>query len=386
MGPSRPVRVLHVVPSYWPAKAYGGPTESVHALCLAEARAGAVVAVRTSDADGERRLDPAARGAVRWPTGLRVRYHRRWAGESIAPGLVAGLPRAMAGCDVVHLTAVYSFPTIPTLVFARLVGKPVVWSPRGSLLVWQGMSRPGLKAAWRRVCAAALPRRAILHATSEPEAEASRRAFPGIDAVVIPNGVDVPEPSPRARSRAGLHLVFLGRLHPIKAVENLIDACARCVFEGWSEWSLSIAGDGDAAYESSLRRRVEGQGLSDRVGFVGFVDGARKTELLRSADLVVVPSHSENFSMVVVEALAHGVPVVASRGTPWPELEARGCGWWVENTPERLSATLDAARKADLAEMGERGRRWMLEAFRWDSIAARMLDVYSDLAFTGGRA
>ena len=380
MEPPRPIRVLHVVPSYWPATAYGGPIESVHALCLAEARAGARVHVLTTDANGRERLELPNGRVARTNDGLRIRYARRWGGVSFAPALLTRLPRAIARSDVVHLTAVYSFPTIPTLFFSRLVRKPVVWSPRGALLSWTGETRPALKAWWRRVCAATMPRRTVLHVTSDAEEAASRSAFPGAEIVVIPNGVDIPESVARPKRGGTTQLVFLGRLHPIKALENLIEACRICTERGWTAWRLSIAGKGDAAYEASLRDLVSRAGIGSAVAFLGPVQGERKTALLCSADLVVVPSHSENFSMVVVEALAHGVPVVASTGTPWSALQRRECGWWVENAPEGLAKALLASRGADLVAMGARGRRWMQEEYPWDAVAERMLATYRRLA------
>lgn len=371
-----PLRVLHVVPSCWPATAYGGPVESVHGLCLALARAGVEVDVLTTDADGGRRLDLPEGREVSPSPGLRIRYTRRWGGDSVAPGLLARLPRAMARADVVHLTAVYSFPTIPTLALARLLGKPLVWSPRGSLQRWEGTSRTSLKAWWHGACRVLMPPRALLHLTAEPEAEASRASFPGVATVVIPNGIDLPPEGSRPPRGATTHLVFLGRLHPIKALENLIDACALCARGGWQDWRLSIAGSGEAEYEASLRERVRAAGIAPRVSFLGAVHGERKTDLFLSADVVVVPSHTENFSMVVVEALAHGVPVLASTGTPWRGLAERGCGWWVENRPEVLASVLAEVGDAARETMGRRGREWMRAEFGWDAIAGRMAAAY----------
>jgi glycosyltransferase involved in cell wall biosynthesis len=104
-----------------------------------------------------------------------------------------------------------------------------------------------------------------------------------------------------------------------------------------------------------------------------------KTNAFNSADICVAPSHSENFCMVVAEALAHRVPVIASTGTPWQGLEEHGCGLWVDNTPASLAAAVQTLRARPMGEMGSRGRAWMIRDFSWDSVAREMRDLYGRL-------
>jgi glycosyltransferase involved in cell wall biosynthesis len=109
------------------------------------------------------------------------------------------------------------------------------------------------------------------------------------------------------------------------------------------------------------------------------VEGEAKWNLYRSADLFVLPSHSENFGLVVAEALACGVPVIASRGTPWEDLITHRCGWWVDNRPETLA---DALREAtgltdeERQAMGARGRDLVKTKYSWSPVAAQMKSVY----------
>jgi glycosyltransferase involved in cell wall biosynthesis len=175
-----------------------------------------------------------------------------------------------------------------------------------------------------------------------------------------------------------LRLLFLGRLDPKKGIENLLAACQRLSNRG-QPWSLAIAGSGDAAYTASLQQNAHDLGLREQVSFVGEVRGQAKADLFAASDLAVFPSHTENFAMVVAEALAHGVPVVASKGTPWSGVEAHGCGLWVENDPAALAAAIARISRMPLAEMGERGRRWMEEEFAWETVAQEMLRLYGKL-------
>jgi glycosyltransferase involved in cell wall biosynthesis len=117
------------------------------------------------------------------------------------------------------------------------------------------------------------------------------------------------------------------------------------------------------------------------VTFVGQVSGQTKRHFFEAIDLAVVPSHTENFGIVVAEALAHGVPVVASKGMPWQRLEERGCGLWVDNSPASIAHAIRQMTGAPLAEMGRRGREWMIEEFSWERVARDMCEVYSTLLF-----
>jgi len=373
------MKVLHVVPSFYPAFNYGGPITSVYELCAGVVRLGCEVRVLTTDANGlDAVLDVDKDAPITLPPGISVRYCPRIFRHSVSPALLRLVMPAIRWADLVHLTAVYNFPTLPALAACRWLEKPLVWSPRGALQRWQSSRRPGLKSAWESVCRRLAPGGVVLHVTSEQEAEESRTKFPGACVAVVPNGVELP---PRFEHRDGsacFRLLFLGRLDPKKGIENLLTACQRL---GHLErpWSLTIAGAGDAAYRSSLEEQTRHLGLRERVIFAGEVRGQAKADLFAASDLAVFPSHTENFAMVVAEALAHGVPVIASKGTPWSGVEAHGCGFWVENNPATLAATIERMSTMPLLEMGVRGRQWMEQEFAWEIVAREMLELYGKL-------
>lgn len=376
-----PIKILHIVPTFHPAVYFGGPIHSLLGLCNALARMKDVqLRVLTTDSNGpglRDRMDSAA-NPVRRPEGYDVYYCRKWWGREFSGGLLFRLYPMIRWAEVVHLTSAYSFSTIPALLFCLLMRKPVVWSPRGALQRWEGSSRPLLKRLWETACNALLsPARCILHVTSSQEADESRLRISRTRIEVVNNGVDIPrEPERRSRVTAGaLRLLFIGRLHPKKGIENLLDAMNRLDHD----ITLTICGTGDAEYQDALQKRAEELGLTGRVRFAGQVDGEAKSRAFREADVCVVPSFTENFAMVIAEALAHGVPVIASRGTPWRAVVRRGCGLWVENDPDSLAKAVKDMCGFDLEQMGRRGRQWMQESFSWEAAAARMHDVYSKL-------
>ena len=376
------MKILHVVPSFHPATVYGGPVQAVYGLTRALARAGCDVRVLTTNTNGRHRLDVATDRDIRLEDGVSVRYCPRQARASVSLPLLGRLAAEVRAADVVHLAATYSFPTIPTLLACRRLGRPLVWSPRGGVLRWQRSRRAALKRVWEAACGAVAPSRLILHATSSEEADACARRFKTIRCVVIPNGVDVPADVLHVAGNGTLRLLYVGRLDPIKGVENLLSACRLLREAPALAVRLTVAGDGNRTYVERLATLRDGLGLSD-VSFIGAVDAAAKRRAFEAADLLVLPSHSESFGIVAAEALAHGVPVIAGYGTPWSGLEANGCGLWTDNSPEALAAAIRRAQSMPLREMGQRGREWMREDFGWDGIAQHMLAVYRDL--DGGR-
>jgi glycosyltransferase involved in cell wall biosynthesis len=374
------MKVLHIIPSFYPATYHGGTIYSVLGLCDALANQGIELRVLTTDTagPGSQRLS-----IKRFPTpftaGYSVYYCRKWFLNSVSPGMLVHIFGLIRWADVVHLTAIYSFPTIPALLICKLLGKPVVWSPRGALQRWEASTRSAPKAVWERICRMIAPGKLILHLTSEEEAEASRKRFPGVKTVLISNGVDIPEKINPVHGNGVLRLLYMGRIHPIKGIENLLSACK--IFRDRSDisWSLTVAGTGESRHTKDIRNQIKTHPLSTRVKMVGEVTGDAKERLFYDADIAIVPSHTENFGMVVAEALAHGVPVIASKGTPWKRVEEIGCGLWVDNDPASLAKAIDQMSQMPLHEMGERGRKWMEQEFSWSLVAKRMIQVYESI-------
>ena len=289
------------------------------------------------------------------------------------------LPSFLRAADVVHLMAVYSFPTIPTLLACALLRRPVVWSPRGMLQRWEASSNTALKNAWDRICHVVSPRGMTLHFTSQEEADESTRRFRGFPSVVIPNGVDLPERVEHVDDPATLRVVYLGRLHPIKGLENLIDAFARFTLSPThprAAPTLTLAGGGIRRTSRRCGRRSGRSGSRAAWRCRARWTGEAKRALFAHADVIVLPSFRESFGIVIAEALAHEVPVIAGRGTPWPRLEEEGAGLWVPNDPASLAAAIERIAAMPLREMGRRGRAWVEREYSWDLVAERTIDLY----------
>jgi glycosyltransferase involved in cell wall biosynthesis len=200
--------------------------------------------------------------------------------------------------------------------------------------------------------------------------------LPGVPVAVIPNGVRIPPAISDRRSPARLNILYIGRIDPKKGIENLLRGFQQIRLDLGKPAILTIAGGGRADYVAKIAALVDTLDLQECVTMTGMVEGADKRRLFEEADLAVAPSHTENFGMVVAEALAHGVPVIASRGMPWRRLEEMDCGLWIDNSPNSIADGIHRLVQSPLREMGARGRQWMIEEFSWDLVAAKMEKLY----------
>jgi glycosyltransferase involved in cell wall biosynthesis len=369
--------MLYVSPWFFPAHVYGGPIESSRKMCMELANNSHEVRVLTTNANGVSVLPTRVNEKVQVDN-YTARYCRRIGRRgSFSPFLVMALVREIPNCDVVHLSYTYSFPTIPTLLIAKLYGKPLLWCTRGGLQRWEGSTRVFAKRLWIGLCALVLPKTICFHATSEAELSDILARFPREKGVVIPNGFEFP-PAPLLKPKSPqLRLLFLGRLDRQKGIERLLDAIALLRRRGHFHFSLVVAGPGEPGYLSELQQLAQSLSLSECVSFVGMVTGNARELLFHTSDVLILPSFKENFGNVVVEALARHVPVIASTGTPWRDLEVFNCGLWVNNTPEALADAIKRIAGMDIESMGIRGRALVMERYGLNSLVARLEKVYN---------
>jgi glycosyltransferase involved in cell wall biosynthesis len=332
------------------------------------------VDVLTSDGDGPDRLDVPARAVV---DGVAVRYLHRLAREAFVPQVSWALARLSPRPDVVHVAPPFAACTVFAHCAALALRVPVVLSPRGSFEPWALAQKQRKKAAALVALKPLLRTLTAVHATCESEREAALRLLPQVPATVVPNGIDLPRlPAPADGARPPA-VLFMGRLHPVKGIDRLLDACGLLHARGL-DFQLTIAGGGDDDYRAELVKRQERVGLDGRVQWLGMVDGDAKWQALADARVLVMPSHSESFGNVILEALASGRPAIAATGTPWRELVAERCGRWVDNTPAALAAAIEPyLRDAHFAaEEGARGRALVEKKYTWDRVAQAMTDLY----------
>lgn len=368
------MRITHVVPHI--DQEASGPSYSVPRLCQSLAECGNEIELKCL----------AASGPIH---GVRLCVHRQWpmSGKfAVSTDLARDLRRESHSVDIVHNHSLWSMVNVAAGCVVPGHRAKLVTSPRGTLAAVALSRRKYTKKALWVLQRRALLRADLLHATSEIECSEIRALGIGVPIMVVPNGVDIPPGAPLREPRSERTLLYLSRIHPKKGIDDLLHAW-RLLQSIHTDWRLLIVGTGERAHVSHVKQLAASLGVQ-RIEFPGPLYGDDKTRMYTRADLFILPTFTENFGMVVAEALAHGCPAIVSRGAPWAGLEREGCGWWVDRNTDALTQSLDMAMRmppARLAEMGVRGRIWMQRDFSWPAIGNAMDSAYRWL-LDGGEA
>lgn len=282
--------------------------------------------------------------------------------------------------DIVHIHAIWSFFSVFAMLWCALRRIPFIVSPHGCLM-------PSVfeRGAWRKktfyhlFVRPMMRKAAAIHVTAAQEADVIRRLGFAQDVEIIPLGVDVSAGGKPCRHKPLRTMLFMGRLSAEKGLVNLLRAWRQIDGAGWR---LELAGPDWKGHKAVLDEEIRQLGLSDNVIFTGSVVGEAKEEAYCNADCFVLPSPMENFSAVVLEALAHSLPVIATKGTPWRELEEFGCGWWVDIEVSALREALEKATALPAEkrrEMGERGRRLVEGKYTWSAVVKALERAYESV-------
>lgn len=286
-------------------------------------------------------------------------------------------------CQIVHNHGLWTMPNIYPGEVVRKKNIPLITAPRGTMSEWAMNQGSRIKRIfWPLVQKPSLDPTTCFHATSEAEYQDIRRHGFRQPVAVVPNGIDLPPLLPVNKPDKMRTLLFLSRVHPVKGLDLLLSAW-QVVQNRFPEWQLRIVGS-DTGYHGSSGYLHTVQALAKdlqlkRVTFVGELTGIHKLQEYQNAELFVLPTYSENFGIVVAEALAAGVPAIVSKGAPWVGLNNYQAGWWIDIGMEPLVAALEqtlALSPDTLTLMGSQGRKWMEAEYSWTGIAKQMVTVY----------
>lgn len=291
------------------------------------------------------------------------------------------------GIDIVQLQSVWSLDYHKLAKICRRNDIPYLITPRGMLEPWSLSQKK-----WKKQIAMFLYQKndlnhaAYIYTTSDMEARHVRELGIKTPCSVIPNGIEIDGYPCRASiDKVKKQVLFLSRIHVKKGIELLIDAWVELRGD-YPDWELLIVGNGDKGYIDSLIHRVNTAGLQDSIKIKPPVFGDAKVEFYQSSSLFVLPSYSENFGMVIAEAMSCGVPVITSNNTPWEVLNGdkfpNKIGWCISLSHKTL---LDALREAmsmpskDLYEMGQRASIYINDNYNYRLVTDKTLALYKKI-------
>jgi glycosyltransferase involved in cell wall biosynthesis len=380
-------RVIHLTQTVG-SRSYGAGQVATH-LAGAQRQSGAVAEVWTFDSPDE--LAWAARHSA-LPTGQMQGFARSWPavlGRSRAMEKAA-LAARWDGRVVVHQHLLWLLISrVPALLRAAGAVRVVI-APHGTLDDWALR-----KSRWKKRLARCfyegrnLAGADCLQATSEREIGNFRDFGLRNPIALINNGVSqewlASTGDAQAFRRAhGLGsdrriLLFISRIARQKGLLMLLDAMQR-LRPHLADWTLIVAGLDEQGHEAEVKARVRELGWDERVRFVGPLFAQAKRDALAATEVFVLPSHSEGAPMIVLEALAAGVPVLTTHSAPWADLERCRCGWWCDISVEAIGAALEdvATLSRERREaMGQRARALVASDYTWQESARKTLELYT---------
>jgi glycosyltransferase involved in cell wall biosynthesis len=310
------------------------------------------------------------------------------------PRFKRALSTLAAAADLVHCHGLWLYPTLIGGPILRDLRKPYVLSLHGALMT-DAMARSRLK---KTIALTLFERRNIESAsvvitTSRPELDQLRSLGLSSNGTVLPLAIDPaamaffaasrkPEAADTRDAQRERTVLCVSRFHSRKRLVEMVQAFAN-VAEGFPDWRLRMLGpDYEQGYRTRVLSAAQQSGLASRISVEPALEGEKLWRAYKDADLFVLASSFENFGLVIAEALAAGVPVIATRGAPWPQLAAERCGWWIDASLEALPATLKEAMSQpseNLREMGKRGSRLVERDFSLRALGAALSSLYGSV-------
>lgn len=298
-----------------------------------------------------------------------------------------GLKRLIKRGDIIHTHGAWRMPHIYSLDVKKEKAVKIINSPKGSF------SKEALKISkYKKALFSTFSQQNTLlsscnafHATSIKEKGEIRSLGFKQPIGIIPEGIDLPDSKKFTRSAKKIKFLYLGRIHPIKGLDLLIKTWSRIEAEN-QNCSLEICGYyDDVNYFNSLKNLIEKLNLKT-ISFSDSVYGEQKSKKYFSNDVFILPSKSENFALVIAEAMSHEMPVITSENTPWDIVKKNNYGWVISLNEDSIYSAVSTANslpERKLLDMGVRGKKYIKDNLSWDVLSNDYLTFY-DWVQNGG--
>ena len=382
------MKISIVIPSFYPATVYGGPIFSSLNTSKELAKLDDIeVFVSTTNTNMTSRLDVETNRFLKIENNMYVKYYNETIIGKFSLSLFFNIYKDIKQSDVVHIQAIFNTPVPISLLYAKILHKPILISPRGSLCKWCISQGNSFKRFWLKFLIKPFIKNVYWHATCKSEKEDILKIFPNANVVIIPNGVDVESYNVYNTLSKNEYIkkyinkdlnpshiiVSMSRLHAKKGFDILIKSF-HLVLKEYPSSILLIAGP-DEGEKKNLERLIKKLKMENNVYLVGPISNQDKIDFLANADLFVLPSHNENFGNVYIESLAAGTPIVASTGTPWEEVESAECGKWVNNSEKETYFAILKMLKKDREIMRVNAKK-LAKKYDWKNVAIMFKKLY----------
>ncbi len=387
------MKVLHVIPSI--ASVRGGPSQAVLEMVTALRNLNIDGEIATTNDNGNELLDVSLNKKIEYKQ-VPVWFFSRFSPEihsvrefAFSSPLTYWLWNHINDYDLVHVHAIFSYPSTVAMAIARIKKVPYICRTLGQLCQWSLKQSYQKKQAYLNLVEKAnLEGSRSIHFTTEQEQkEASSLNFK-YQSFVLPHGISIPSKIPDAKIKLRQQLaiaenepiiLFLSRLHPKKGLDYLIPALGKLTHKSFQ---FILAGNGDSDYEIEVEKLLHKHNIYTRTHRVGFVQGEYKNLLLQGADIFALTSHSENFGIAVLEALAAGIPALVTPGVALSSmLKQERIGYVTDLNIDSITSSLEYCLNnlPALKEKGDSAKQIILKQYTWDSIAKRLLDIYTTI-------
>lgn len=395
------MKILHVVPTYFPAIRYGGPIYSVHELNKWLVKNGVEVTVYTTNIDGPNDLSVSLSKPVIIDGVIVIYFKSSWPRSWFySKDLKSALEENIKDFDLVHITSVFLSASYLGAKYAKKFNKPYIISSRGSLIPELISKKSSFikKNYIKFIENKNLDGASAIHFTTKYEEDMYKElGLPLKKSIIIPNGIgditvlsntEKKENERKLRDKLKIPsdaeiVLSLGRLNWKKGFDTLIPTFAKVIKENSKAILLVVGNDGDEpGYKKQIEKICNDCNATDKIIFSGDLRGDEKDAAYSMANVFVMPSYSENFGIAPVESMAHGTPVIVSKNVGIaPDIKEAMAGIVVEKDVDKLGeAIIDILRdKYKAGRFSENGKKLVREKYSWPEIAKSWITEYNEI-------
>jgi len=387
------MKILHVIPSISPIR--GGTSRAILDMVLALRTVNVDAEIVTTNDNGRNTLPVAVKQLLEYEQ-VPVRFFSRLSSDvsalqefNFSDSLTKWLWQNIDDYNLVHVHALFSYPSTIAMLIARIKNVPYIAIPHGLLCEWSLQQSTRKKQLFMMLVERRnLTRSSALHLTSLKEQKEVTDLRLSTNSFVLPLGLDMPLSVSNASQclRQSLNIkddapivLFMGRIHHKKGLDYLIPALAQIKR---IPFHFVLAGSGDPEYEVEVDALIASEGMQNRTHRTGFVEGEYKDIILQGSDIFALTSHSENFGVAVLEALAAGLPAVLTPGVALSDVVAQHqLGKVIALHQDEISMAISQLlldRNA-IQLTGDRARQFILERYTWKKIATNLSENYQSI-------